>query len=67
MGKVHGPSAEFLLGDKLVGAVVGVRGRVPSGLMLAFNYDVSFGWPLYRPAGMRTQQLAVMAQVGVEF
>ncbi|AXW61576.1 peptide ABC transporter permease [Ralstonia solanacearum] len=67
MGKVHGPSAEFLLGDKLVGAVVGVRGRVPSRSMLAFNYDVSFGWPLYKPVGLRTQQPAVMAQVGVEF
>ncbi|MGA4222308.1 ShlB/FhaC/HecB family hemolysin secretion/activation protein [Ralstonia nicotianae] len=67
MGKVHGPSAEFLLGDKLVGAVVGMRGRVPSGPYMAFNYDVSFGWPLYKPAGLRTQQPAVMAQVGVEF
>nr|CUV37660.1 protein of unknown function [Ralstonia solanacearum]CUV64276.1 protein of unknown function [Ralstonia solanacearum] len=67
MGKVHGPSAEFLLGDKLVGAVVGVRGRVPSGPYMAFNYDLSFGWPLYKPAGLRTQQPAVMAQVGVEF
>ena len=67
MGKVHGPSAEFLLGDKLVGAVVGVRGRVPSGPYMAFNYDVSFGWPLYKPAGFRSQQPAVMAQVGVEF
>lgn len=65
--KVHGPSAEFLLGDKLVGDVIGVRGRVPSGPMLAFNYDVSFGWPLYKPAGFRSQQPAVMAQVGMEF
>ena len=67
MGKVHGPSAEFLLGDKLVGAVIGVRGRVPSGPYMAFNYDLSFGWPLSKPAGFRSQTPAVMAQVGVEF
>lgn len=67
MGRIHGPSAEYLLGDKLVGAVIGVRGRVPSGSFMAFNYDLSFGWPLYKPAGLRTQQPAVMAQVGVEF
>lgn len=39
----------------------------PVRAMLAFNYDVSFGWPLYKPAGLRSQQPAVMAQVGGEF
>ncbi|MFC0129173.1 ShlB/FhaC/HecB family hemolysin secretion/activation protein [Ralstonia solanacearum] len=67
MGKVHGPSAEFLLGDQLVGAVIGVRGRVSSGRYAAVNYDLSFGWPLSKPAGFRTERPAVMAQVGVEF
>ncbi|MDK1383633.1 ShlB/FhaC/HecB family hemolysin secretion/activation protein [Ralstonia pseudosolanacearum] len=67
VGKVHGPSAESLLGEQLVGAVIGVRGRVPSGRYAAVNYDLSFGWPLSKPAGLRTERPAVMAQVGVEF
>ncbi|QOK88384.1 ShlB/FhaC/HecB family hemolysin secretion/activation protein [Ralstonia pseudosolanacearum] len=67
VGKVHGPSAESLLGEQLVGAVIGVRGRVPSGRYAAVNYDLSFGWPLSKPAGFRTERPAVMAQVGVEF
>ncbi|MHA6893533.1 ShlB/FhaC/HecB family hemolysin secretion/activation protein [Ralstonia pseudosolanacearum] len=67
VGKVHGPSAGDLLGEQLVGAVIGVRGRVPSGRYAAVNYDLSFGWPLSKPAGFRTERPAVMAQVGVEF
>nr|OAI72094.1 hypothetical protein RSP597_14715 [Ralstonia solanacearum] len=67
MGKVHGPSAESLLGEQLVGAVIGVRERVPSGRYAAVNYDLSFGWPLSKPSGFRTERPAVMAQVGVEF
>ncbi|AGH84125.1 ShlB/FhaC/HecB family hemolysin secretion/activation protein [Ralstonia pseudosolanacearum] len=67
VGKVHGPSAESLLGEQLVGAVIGVRGRVPSGRYATVNYDLSFGWPLSKPAGLRTERPAVMAQVGVEF
>ncbi|MHA6896896.1 ShlB/FhaC/HecB family hemolysin secretion/activation protein [Ralstonia pseudosolanacearum] len=67
VGKVHGPSAESLLGEQLVGAVIGVRGRVPSGRYAAVNYDLSFGWPLSKPEGFRTERPAVMAQVGVEF
>jgi len=67
IGKVHGPSAQYLIGDKLIGAVIGIRGRVPSGPYIAFNYDLSFGWPLIKPEGFRTERPAVMAQVGVEF
>ncbi|WP_247362145.1 ShlB/FhaC/HecB family hemolysin secretion/activation protein [Ralstonia pseudosolanacearum] len=67
VGKVHGPSAESLLGEQLVGAVIGVRGRVPSGRYAAVSYDLSFGWPLSKPEGFRTERPAVMAQVGVEF
>ncbi|WP_247315487.1 ShlB/FhaC/HecB family hemolysin secretion/activation protein [Ralstonia pseudosolanacearum] len=67
VGKVHGPSAESLLGEQLVGAVIGVRGRVPSGRYATVNYDLSFGWPLSKPAGFRSERPAVMAQVGVEF
>ena len=67
MGKVHGPSAQYLIGDKLIGAVIGMRGRVPSGPYVAFNYDLSFGWPLSKPEGFRSERPAVMAQVGMEF
>ncbi len=56
-----------VLEDGLLGAVVGVRGRVPSGPYMEFNYDVSFGLPLYKAAGFHTQSPAVIVQISVEF
>jgi hemolysin activation/secretion protein len=46
-GEVFGPSAGNLLGRRLAGAVVGVRG----GAFQHVNYDVFIGGPLYQPAG----------------
>lgn len=48
VGKVTGPSVQYLLGDKLAGAAVGVRGAVQG-----FNYDLFLGWALYKPQNFR--------------
>ncbi|WP_321575118.1 ShlB/FhaC/HecB family hemolysin secretion/activation protein, partial [Burkholderia sp. BE17] len=44
-GRVRGPAAQYLLGETLVGAVVGVRGNLAPKNVLgaALNYDVSLG------------------------
>ncbi len=48
-GKVYGPSVQYLLGDKLAGATVGVRGGYKG-----FTYDLFSGWSVYKPAQFKT-------------
>ena len=48
-GRVFGPSARYLLGDRMAGAVVGARGTV-TGL----HYDAFIGAPLVKPQGLRS-------------
>jgi hemolysin activation/secretion protein len=50
-GRVSGPSSEFLVGKKLVGAVLGLRGGIKS-----VQYDVFIGKPMSRPQGFKTAQ-----------
>jgi len=45
-GEVFGPEAKYLLGRRLAGAVVGLRGSP----LPHVNYDVFVGGPLYQPA-----------------
>lgn len=54
IGKVFGSSVQNLTGDKLAGAVLGLRGSPLKG---AF-YDVFVGWPLYKPPGFSSSPLA---------
>lgn len=49
VGKVYGPTVQYLLGNTLAGAALGVRGAVQG-----FNYDVFLGWALYKPQNFRT-------------
>lgn len=49
VGKAYGPSVHNLLGDKLAGAVWGLRGQI-KGL----SYDAFIGWALYKPKYFRT-------------
>lgn len=49
MGKVWGPSEPYLVGNKLAGAALGIRGVTPY-----FQYDIYAGWPLYRPREFTT-------------
>lgn len=48
-GKVYGPSVQYLVGDTLAGATVGVRGGYKG-----FTYDLFSGWSLYKPAQFKT-------------
>jgi hemolysin activation/secretion protein len=54
VGKVYGPSVQNLLGDKLAGAAVGVRGG-----LFGLSYDVFSSWALYKPQGFSTAMPAV--------
>ncbi|WP_343216082.1 ShlB/FhaC/HecB family hemolysin secretion/activation protein [Collimonas antrihumi] len=53
-GKVYGPSVQHLLGDKLAGATVGVRGG-----LFGLSYDIFSSWSLYKPAEFKTATPAV--------
>lgn len=48
-GEVSGPSAEFLTGRRLTGAVLGLRGNFK-----AMSYDVFVGRPINKPEGFIT-------------
>jgi hemolysin activation/secretion protein len=54
VGKVYGPSAKDLVGDKLAGAAVGLR-----GFWRGMSYDVFSSWPLYKPTYLHTATPAV--------
>jgi hemolysin activation/secretion protein len=49
IGRVWGPSAVNLVGTKLAGAAIGLRGKYKS-----LQFDFSLGTPLYKPAGFQT-------------
>jgi hemolysin activation/secretion protein len=49
VGKVFGPSVQYLVGDTLAGATLGVRGSA-----YGFSYDLFSSWPVYRPAEFKT-------------
>lgn len=49
-GYVWGPSAKYLLGDKLVGTTLGIRGTA----MKQLQYDIFIGTPIYKPRGFKT-------------
>jgi hemolysin activation/secretion protein len=53
-GKVYGPSVAELVGDKLAGAAVGLRGGWGG-----MTYDIFTSWPLYKPEKLRTATPAV--------
>jgi hemolysin activation/secretion protein len=48
-GRVWGAGAAALIGDRLAGAALGIRGK-----WQAVQCDLSYGTPLYKPAGFRT-------------
>lgn len=48
-GKVAGPAVQDLLGDKLAGTALGMRGALKG-----IDFDVFLGWALYKPRGFRT-------------
>ena len=61
-GRVFGPSAQYLLGDKMVGAAVGVRGGVAS-----LRYDAFLSWALVKPDGLKTATPAAGFSVSYQY
>ena len=51
-GHVSGPSAQYLLGQTLIGTALGLRGQVKLGGNL--SYDAFVGTPLRKPQGFQT-------------
>jgi len=66
VGRVGGPFAQYLSGRTLVGTVIGWRGRfaLPFG---AASYDLSLGWPLHKPAALKTASPVGIAAILFEF
>lgn len=54
-GHVSGPSAQYLLGQTLIGTALGLRGQVKLGGNL--SYDASVGTPLRKPQGFQTAKI----------
>lgn len=55
-GHVSGNSAQYLLGQTLVGSALGLRGQVKAGGDL--SYDAFIGKPLKKPSGFQTANTA---------
>ena len=66
IGRVSGPSSDYLTSRTLVGAVAGLRGRIPMPYVTA-SYDLSAGWPLKKPEVLKTQSMVVAATLMFEF
>lgn len=61
-GQVGGPSSGVLLGTRLSGFVLGLRGGVHG-----MNYEIFAGWALVKPDGYKTTQPAVGFQLAYQF
>ncbi len=61
-GEVSGPSAEFLAGRRLTGAVLGLRGSLG-----AMSYDVFVGRPLEKPEGFVTSSTTAGVSLNYSF
>jgi len=61
-GEVGGPSADLLIGKRLTGAVLGLRGSFKD-----LTYDVFAGGPLSKPEGFRTAQTTAGFNLSLSF
>jgi hemolysin activation/secretion protein len=61
-GRVGGPSSEFLIGQSLAGAVLGLRGGHK-----ALQYDVFVGKPVSKPAGFKTASVTAGFSLNYSF
>lgn len=67
-GRVGGPSAVWLVGQRLAGAVLGLRGGWGGwGSLSSLSYDVFIGVPLHKPDGLRTAKAAAGFQLSAGF
>lgn len=65
-GRVFGPNTAFLAGTQLVGAVVGIRGGVPSKYA-GLSYDMFAGTPIYKPSAFETSRVTLGFQMTAQF
>ncbi|CAD6550400.1 ShlB/FhaC/HecB family hemolysin secretion/activation protein [Paraburkholderia sabiae] len=65
-GHVYGPNTAFLAGTQLAGAVVGIRGSVPTRFA-GFTYELFAGTPVYKPAEFPTARVTVGFQLTAQF
>ena len=61
-GQVNGPSAAALVGNRLTGGVVGLRGQAQK-----FQYDVFIGAPIQKPDRFKTSSYTVGFSMSVSF
>ncbi|WP_280530653.1 ShlB/FhaC/HecB family hemolysin secretion/activation protein [Paraburkholderia sacchari] len=64
-GRVSGPTAAYLTGNTLVGTLAGIRGTLApkNRFSASVNYDVSLGWPLYRPNAFQNRTPTMLVQI----
>ncbi len=67
MGHVSSPSAAFLVGQTLMGAEIGARGRWRLGSLAALLYEVTVGMPVRKPEFLRSNSPNIAGQLGLEF
>ncbi|WP_321900832.1 ShlB/FhaC/HecB family hemolysin secretion/activation protein [Paraburkholderia tropica] len=65
-GHVWGPSAQYLVGTQLAGAVVGLKGAVRTRFAI-LSYDVFAGTPVYKPADFPASRVTLGFQVTGQF
>lgn len=61
-GQVGGPSAQNLLGTRLTGMALGLRGSAAY-----LQYEIFAGWPLDQPEGFRTANTTYGVSVSAQF
>lgn len=64
-GEVGGPSTGFQLGTSLTGAVLGLRGQLPTAPGL--SYDLFIGAPISKPEGFRTANVTAGFSLNASF
>ncbi|MEQ0777774.1 ShlB/FhaC/HecB family hemolysin secretion/activation protein [Paraburkholderia tropica] len=65
-GHVWGPSAQYLAGTQLAGAVIGFKGAIPSRFATA-SYDVFAGTPVYKPSNYPASRATLGFQLSAQF
>ncbi len=65
-GRLWGPYTKYLAGTQLAGAVVGLRGGVPTRAG-TYSYDLFMGTPVYTPSGFPASSVTLGFQLTVQF
>ncbi len=65
-GHVYGPGTAFLAGTQLAGAVIGVRGALPTRFG-TYTWDLFAGTPVYKPARFDTARVTLGFQLTGQF